>query len=175
MDVERILKAKIMSADFKEVGKVKSLEVQNWSIVGIRAVLSKELTTRFFGKSAFRLTGEETFLLVKLVKNLGDVIVLNVTGPDLMVYSKLGQIFVNGCENLKKEVISVKDIDKFSKKIDEQITMVLKETEEVQGVSEQARRNISEYGNILRELLINSAYERLGLSLKKEEDSSYQA
>ncbi|WEU40973.1 MAG: hypothetical protein OdinLCB4_003445 [Candidatus Odinarchaeum yellowstonii] len=168
MDVEKILRLKIMSADFKEVGKVKSLEVQNWSIVGIRAELSKELTTRFFGKSAFRLTGEETFLLVKLVKNIGDVIILNITGPDLMVYSKLGQIFVNGRDVVKKEVISVKDIDKFSKKIDEQIAVFLKEVEELPSVSEQTRASISGDSSIIRELLINSAYEKLGLTAKKE-------
>ncbi len=169
MDVEKILKAKIMSSDFKEVGKVTSLEVQNWSIVGIRAELSKELTNRFFGKSAFRLTGKETFLLVKLVKNLGDVIVLNVTGQDLMVYSKLGQIFVNGCENLKKEVMVVKDIDKFSKKIDEQLSIFLNEVEKLQGLSDQTRSNISRDGRSLRELLINNAYEKLGVGLKQEQ------
>ncbi|MEM2108991.1 MAG: hypothetical protein QW327_00650 [Candidatus Odinarchaeota archaeon] len=167
MDVGKILKLKIISSDFKDVGKVKSLEVQNWNVVGIRAELSKELTTRFFGKSTFRLIGEETLFLIKLVKNIGDVIALNVTGPDLMVYSKLGQIFVNGCDVLKKEVMSVKDIDKFTKKIDEQIKEFLKEVETIAGVSDQTRISITSDVNILRENLINSAYEQLGVEQKK--------
>jgi len=167
LDVGKILKLKIMSSDFKEVGKVKSLEVQNWSIVGIRAELSKELTTRFFGKSTFRLIGEETLFLIKLVKNIGDVIILNVTGPDLMAYSKLGQMFINGCSVLKKEVMSVKDIDKFTKKIDEQIKEFLKEVEAIPGVSEMTQNSITRDVNVLREHLINTAYEQLGVEPKK--------
>lgn len=168
LDVNKILKLKVMSSDFKEIGKVKSLEVQNWRIIGLRVELSKEITRQFFGKSTFRLMGEETLLLSKLVKNIGDVVILTVTGPNLMVYSKLGQIFTDGCEQIKREINSINDINKFANRVEEQVNSFLKEVNSILGASEEVKSSIAGDLGLVKEHLIASAYEKLGVERGKE-------
>ncbi|MHA1835427.1 MAG: hypothetical protein ACTSYQ_00615 [Candidatus Odinarchaeia archaeon] len=168
MDVSKLFKIKIVDADFKEIGKVKSFEVHDWKIVGLIVELSKEVTDLFFGKSKFRFSGQVIFLPTRLIENVGDIIKLNISGPILMLYSKLGLFFMNKKDQIKKEVKSIKDINKFSEKITRDLNSLLNEADKRIGVQEESKINLKMDGELIKNQLINEAYEKLGIDLPSE-------
>jgi sporulation protein YlmC with PRC-barrel domain len=168
VDAAKLLKLKIMDADFKEVGKVKSLEIQNWKIIGISAELNRDTTDLFFGKSTFRLSGENILLPPKIVKDVGDVLILNVSGPNLMAYSKLGKKMIHKIEEIKKDVNSMDDVTKFSKRIEKEMESLIKEIQSLAGVSPGVKNNIKSDLDGLKNQLVSSAYEKLGIGIKED-------
>ncbi|MHA1409478.1 MAG: hypothetical protein ACTSQY_04015 [Candidatus Odinarchaeia archaeon] len=165
MDTSKMLNLKVMSDDLKEIGKVKALEIQNWQVVGLYIELTKEITNLFFGKSAFpRFFGTQILLPVDIVKNVGDVLILDKSGPNLMAFAKLGRMFILNREYIRKSVNSANDIPKLREKINKEIQDSMKEIENIAGISEIVKTSITQYAEQIKEYLIEISREKLGLS-----------